>query len=629
MKHLSITPALLTGSLLTPLIVFNGCTQREDEKDQDRPNILWILAEDASPHLGCYGETTINTPNLDNLAEEGVQFTQAFVTCPVSSPSRSAMVTGMQSVTLGTHNHRSQRKTGKGGGNEEYYESFSLPENVKMIPRLFKEAGYTTTLASWESFNNPDDTSLGKTDYNFVWDRSAYMAEDWIDTDMDKPFFAQIQLSGGKNRNPDIDRSVDPGSVDIPPYYPDTEVYRQDWASYLESWINIDEQIEKIVSVLERRGELENTVIYFWTDHGISHLRAKQFLYEGGIRVPLIVRFPGEKHAGTVNDQLVHQLDIVASSLHQAGIEIPDYIQGRPFFGKNKGERQILFTARDRCDETVDIIRSVRTDQYKYIRNFCSFLPHLQHNRYKDGKEITQTLREMHQQGSLPGPLDSVYFEPRPKEELYDLEEDPHEMNNLADNPRYDDVRNRLRDELYSKMKEYRDMGLIPEPELEEQGRQAGSKYYILRDDTARIGKIIRIIEQGESGDIGALKEGLQSSLPSVQYWSAVWLGVNGSESAVPALKERLEDPSASVRIASGRALCRLGEVDAGREALAEELDNPNLIAEMYALRALEKIGDKALPLKEKIEAKKNSRYEFSRRLAVRISDNLTGGENH
>ncbi len=607
--------------LLAPWMLFS-CSSEKQEEDQDRPNILWVLAEDASPHISCYGETTINTPNLDKLAEEGVQFTQAFVTCPVSSPSRSAMVTGMQSVTLGTHNHRSQRKTGKGGGNEQYYDSFSLP--VKMIPQLFKEAGYITTLASWDSFNNPDDTTLGKTDYNFVWDRSVYMAEDWIDSSADKPFFAQVQLHGGKNRDPDIDRSVDPQDVILPPYYPDTKVYRQDWASYLESWLNIDKQIKEIISVLKERDELENTIIYFWTDHGISHLRAKQFLYEGGIKVPLIIRFPGKKHSGKVNDQLVHQLDIVASSLYQAGIEIPDYIQGKPIFDNDAQEREVLFTARDRCDETVDIIRTVRTDQYKYIRNFYSFIPHLQHNRYKDGKEITQTLREMHQKGSLPARLDRMYFDPRPKEELYNLEEDPHEMNNLADNSDYKDVRNRLKNELYSRMKEYRDMGLIPEPELEKQGKEHGSKYHVLKDDTARIGKLIRIIEKGEEKDTKALQEGLQSSLPSIRYWAATWLGVNGVESAIPELNNRLDDSSASVRIASGLALCRLGEVKAGRSALAKELDNPNLIAEMYALRALEKIGDKAMPLKERIEEEKNSRYEFSRRLATRIYRNLS-----
>ncbi len=614
--HLNLT------LLLAPFLVVS-CNSQEEKKEKKRPNILWIVAEDASPHIGCYGETAINTPALDGMAENGVQFTQAFVTSPVCSPSRSAMVTGMQPVTLGTHNHRSQRKTGKGGGNEDYYESFDLPEEIKMIPQLFKEAGYFTSLASWHSFNSPD-SSLGKEDYNFIYDRDdVYMGDDWIGEDTEKPFFAQIQLHGGKNRNPDIQQSVDPDDVTLPPYYPDTDVYRNDWASYLEAWIYIDQQVKEILSVLKERKELKNTLIFFWTDHGISHLKAKQFLYEGGIRVPMIVRFPGKKHAGTVDDQLVNQLDIAATSLRQAGIEIPDYIQGRPLFDENTKEREYLFTARDRCDATVDIIRSVRTKKYKYIRNFYPFIPHMQPNRYKDRKTITKPIREMHQKGTLSKKLDKMYFGPRSKEELYDLEKDPHEMNNLAGDPEYRDVKQRMRSALYSKMKEYWDMGLIPEPALEEQGLKEGSKYFILKNDTARISKIIDIIEKGENNNTGALKKALESPLTSVRYWSATRLGVNGTKEAIPNLKAHLEDPSASVRIAAGLALCRLGDNDTGLKTLEKELDNSNLIAEMYALRALEKVGDKAMPLKERIREEKDSRYEFSRRLATRIYRNL------
>jgi uncharacterized sulfatase len=225
----------------------------------------------------------------------------------------------------------------------------------------------------------------------------------------------------------------------------------------------------------------------------------------------------------------------------------------------------------------------------------------------------------MHQKGSLSEKLDKMYFGPRPKEELYDLEEDPREMNNLAQDPKYRDVKQRMRSALYSKMKEQRDMGLIPEPELEKQGLEKGSKYFILKNDTARITQILKTIEDGEENNAEALIEDLHAPMPSVRYWSATWLGVNGTEKAIPNLKAHLEDPSASVRIASALALCRLSECRSGLSTLENELDNSNLIAEMYALRALEKIGYKAMPLKERIKEEKNSRYEFSRRLATRI----------
>ncbi|MEX0641379.1 MAG: sulfatase [Pirellulales bacterium] len=333
-----------------------------DGASADRPNIVWIIAEDASPHIGCYGETTIRTPHLDQLAKEGVKFTHAFVTSPVCSPSRSAMVSGMYPTTLGAHNHRSQVTTDKGKGNRLYYDSFRLPETIQLIPELLAQAGYFVVNGG----AGKDD--YDKEDYNFVHDK-LYRGKHWTDRAEGQPFFAQIQLHGGKNRGVKVANPVSPAAVTLPPYYADDPVLRTDWAQYLNSWIASDNDVGTIIDQLRDEGVLDNTVVFFWTDHGISHLRGKQFLYDEGIHVPLIVRFPRGERAGTLRDDLVMQIDVAATSLDLAGIPIPQYVQGKSIFSPDYRPREEVFSARDRCDETVDTIRSVRTPKFKYILN--------------------------------------------------------------------------------------------------------------------------------------------------------------------------------------------------------------------------------------------------------------------
>ena len=271
-----------------------------------RPNVLWILAEDASPHLGCYGETAIKTPNLDALAAEGVRFQNAYVTCPVCSPCRSALATGMYQTTIGSHNHRSQHTGKKGGGNTAYYDSYRLPETIPMVSDLFRAAGYYTCNGA-----GPESKKPGKTDYNFINPTPPYDGADWRQAPEGTPFFAQIQLRGGKWRPEDFDAGV----FNLPPYYPDDPVLRTDWAEYLGCWERQDRQVGEIVQSLKDGGIYDNTLVVFLTDHGISHVRGKQFLYEEGIRVPLIIRFPDGRQAGTVREDLALQIDLAPTSL--------------------------------------------------------------------------------------------------------------------------------------------------------------------------------------------------------------------------------------------------------------------------------------------------------------------------
>ena len=393
----------------------------------DPPNIVWIFSEDQSDHYGPYGEKLAKTPNVDRLAAEGAMFTRAFVTAPVCSPSRSALVTGMYQTTIGAHNHRSGRGERK----------IRLPGDVEPAPAILRRAGYYVTNAG---LRDSDDLARGKTDYNFEYDENLYDGSDWAGRAPGEPFFAQIQLRGGKRRDQRTLKKINgvhtdgisPDKVKLPPYYPDHPKLREDWAQYLESIENADWEVGRILERLETEGVADNTVVFFLTDHGVSHARGKQFLSEEGIKVPLIVRAPGRIEAGMVREDLVAHIDVTASTLAFAGIEIPGWMEGRPLFGPGAEPREYVVSARDRCDETVDRIRSVRTDRYKYIRNFVPERPHLQPNRYKDNKEIIRAMRQLRADGGLTPETEAMFFEPRPEEELYDLEADPWEMRNLA-----------------------------------------------------------------------------------------------------------------------------------------------------------------------------------------------------
>ncbi|MEZ5387147.1 MAG: sulfatase [Prosthecobacter sp.] len=418
-----------------------------------QPNILWFVVDDMSPSFGCYGETLLQTPAVDRLAAEGTKFTRAYVTAPVCSTCRSALITGMYQTTIGAHHHRSGRGELK----------IQLPPEVTPVPVQFQKAGYYTCIGSGlpglDHRGMPfgggkgkkkagGGSRLGKTDYNFEWDPKMYDSHDW-EGHGDKPFFMQVQLHGGKLREGDekaratfkqrviaeLGSATDPEKVMLPPYYPRDPVILDDWALYLDAARMTDQHVGRVIARLEKEGLLENTFIIFMTDHGISHARGKQFLYDEGTHIPFVVRGPGIAK-GAVRDDLVMQIDMAAMSLAAAGIPIPPSMQGRDILAKDYQPRDAIFAARDRCDETVEYLRSVRTDRFLYIRNFLPQRPHLQPNAYKDGKAIVQTLRSLHAEGKLPSVSEDLLFSPtRQPEELYDYHADPFQVTNLAANP--------------------------------------------------------------------------------------------------------------------------------------------------------------------------------------------------
>ena len=450
------TLGLGAATLATPSRLF------AEQKTDSRPNILWILSEDISPELSCYGTQGMQTPNLDKLAGQGIRFNNAFMTAPVCSASRSAMITGMFQTSIGAHNHRSHRDDG-----------YTLPEPVRLITEYFRDAGYFTANVKTAA---PGVKGSGKTDFNFKF-KNAFDGSDWNQRKAGQPFFAQLSISithrGGhwKNLRNQLKNPVDPAKIKLPPYYPDHPVAREDWATYLDSIQVMDGYIGKILKRLDDENLAENTLVIFIGDHGRCHVRGKQWLYDGGIHIPLIVRWPGKLKAGQVCDDLVSSIDISATILKIAGVDLPGHIEGKVFLEpdangnyKPVSKHEYIIAARDRCDETIDRIRCVRNKQYKYIRNFMPERPYTQTNAYKERSyPMLNLMKELHAQGKLT-PVQALFMAPRkPDEELYDILIDPWEVNNLAASPKYRQTLEKMRATLKRWIEETGDMGRFPE----------------------------------------------------------------------------------------------------------------------------------------------------------------------
>lgn len=444
------------------LLVLSLCVASTLHAEEKRPNILWLIAEDFGPHLGCYGAKEVSTPVLDALAAKGMRFTRYYTTAPVCSASRSAFNTGMYQTTLGAHNHRSHRDDG-----------FTLPAGVKVISERMREAGYFTAnvkdLPAEAGFKGS-----GKTDWNFQGSAKPFDSANWDDLKQHQPFYAQLNFQE-THRTFHAPPHADPAKVEIPPYYPDHEITRKDMAQYLDAATELDRKIGKVMELLKRDGLMENTVICFMGDHGAAHVRAKQFCYEEGLHTPLILSWPSALNppagyeAGKVSDRLLMSIDLTATTLGWAGIAKPEGMQGRVFMGANaEPPREYVFGARDRCDETVFRFRTVRDARYRYIRNFTPDRPFLQQNAYKEKQyPVWNLIKELAAQDKLTPAQSALAAPTMPEEELYDLQEDPHEIHNLAksNSPAHRAARERLSSVLSEWIERTNDQGRIPEPE--------------------------------------------------------------------------------------------------------------------------------------------------------------------
>lgn len=460
----------LTAFLMFTLVLACNVDPDPPAEPQQRPNILWIIAEDMGPELGCYGTAEVDTPTIDGLAARGMRFTHAFTTAPVCSPSRSAFMTGMYQTSIGAHHHRSHRP------DTPSPYPFPLPEGVRLITDWLRPAGYFTAnirqLPEGIDFNG-----TGKTDWNFSYEGHPFDSDNWTDLKEHQPFYAQINFpethrgQSWDRAHEKISRIADPDQVKIPPYYPDHPVTRQDWAQYLNSVMSLDRKVGIVLDLLERDGLADNTVVLFMGDNGRAMIRGKQWPYDSGLHVPLIIYWPESlpvpQHykPGSVSDQLISAIDVSATTLAVAGVEKPAQMQGRIFLGENAAPpRQYVFGGRDRGDETVDRIRTVRSQRHRYIRNYMPNKPFLQTNRYKEASyPVIWVMRKLHAQGKLTPAQEALMAPTRPAEELYDLQNDPYEIQNLADSAEHQGILEELRGVLDKWIEESNDQGQIPE----------------------------------------------------------------------------------------------------------------------------------------------------------------------
>jgi|AntDeeMinimDraft_4_1070355.scaffolds.fasta_scaffold00098_34 arylsulfatase A-like enzyme len=460
--------------------------------DPVRPNVVWLAMEDTSPRLGCYGDDLARTSNIDDLAAEGRRYPNAFSTAPVCAPSRSAVFTGCHQNAIGTQHMRTTHTNAAAPELPTPYDAVP-PHYVTGVPELFRRAGYYCTLDA-------------KTDYQFgepftMWDRQhdatrSRSRDDgpgagpgwWDDArESDQPFFAVFTNGvthesgqwdptepgtddqfGGSVEDPE----TDPGAVDVPPYLPDTETTRTAIARQYDNLARSDAWIGEILDRLDADGHAEDTIVVLWSDHGEGLPRAKRWPYDSGTNVPLIVRWPGRVDGGDVDDRLVSLVDLGPTTLSVCGIDVPRYCDGRPFLGADgdetgdtSEEREYVVSTRDRYDESYDMVRSVRGERYRYVRHYRPGRPYRQWIPYRNRHPVMREILELDAAGDLEG-AQEWFGENRPAEELYDLSNDPHETENLAEDPAHADALGRFRDALDEWREAVDDVGEVAESQM-------------------------------------------------------------------------------------------------------------------------------------------------------------------
>ncbi len=577
----------------------------------DRPNILWISCEDISPHLGCYDDPHAITPHLDQLALEGVRFTHAYTAAGVCAPCRSTIITGLYQNSIGTHHMRSEAK---------------LPSWLKPFPMFLREAGYYCT-------NN------SKTDYQFahptpdqIWDDSSGRAH-WKHAPKDQPFFAVFNFTGchesgiastSKYREVTAEltpqQRQDPNKLTtFPPYIPDTPLAREDWKRNYELITAMDAWAGDLIDELKQAGLYEETIIFFWSDHGVGLPRAKRWLYESGTHIPLVVRIPekfrvaGQGQPASTNTELVNSVDFGPTVLNLVGLPAPRAVQGRAFLGADLSPpRKYVYGARDRMDERYDIIRAVRDDRYRYIRNFEPLKPYYQFMNTAEQGATMQEIRRAEAAATLPEAARQFSTGTKPAEELYDVETDPHEIHNLANDPRYKTRLLEMRQECLRWQKEIRDIGLVPEAEIEIREQSIESRYDILRpsgaDASGGEAMVERLVEAAARASMGVqavpeLLNDLNDPDPAVRFWGATGLGnfasempADVSQSIRQPLAAAARDSAPDVRIAAARALCRLGALEAGLPVLQQELRSEHQWGRLAAAIVLDELDEAARP---------------------------------
>ena len=563
----------------------------------ERPNILWITCEDSSPNLGCYGDKYAVTPNLDAFAKTGMRFTNAVSNAPVCAPARTTIITGLYPPSIGAEHMRS---------------IVNLPAKFRLLPQYLREAGYYTTN------NLKEDYNLEKT--GKVWDESSGKAH-WKHRAKGQPFFSVFNYtitheSQIRNEMDDADRIHDPAKARVPAYHPDTPEVRRDWGQYYDGITMMGKLAGANLKELEQAGLADDTIVFFFSDHGSGMPRSKRSPCNSGLNVPFMVYFPPKwKHlapkdyqAGGTSDRLIAFVDLAPTILSLAGVKAPEQMQGTAFCGKYAGaEPRYAYGFRGRMDERIDLVRSVRDKQYVYVRNYMPHLPAGQHNAYMFETPTTRVWYELFKQGKL-NKAQSAFWEPKAVEELYDFKADPDEIHNLAGSPEHQDVLVRMRAAQEAWEKRIKDVDFLSEWEMHE--RSKGSSPYEMGHDPKKydfeaIFAAANLASSMKAGNLPAIAQLLTSKDPGVRYWGALGLlsqGKAGVAAGGEQLVAALKDESPIVRVVAAEAVGRFGRSDDTSAALDVLLKCAQPSEDAYlttaAWNALDYLDEHALPAK-------------------------------
>ena len=588
MKYSLIALALLFPAAVTPTFAAEAA----------RPNILWITCEDISPNLGCYGDRFARTPTLDALAARGFRFDNAFAGTGVCAVARSSIITGVWSSSLGSHHMRCTTR---------------LPENVKCFTEYLRGAGYYCT-------NN------AKTDYNFpvpkgAWDACGHEAH-WRNRATGRPFFAvfnfttthesQIRLPNAaffkRTARLTPAQRHDPAEVPLPPQHPDHPAVRQDWARYHDLITAMDYQVAGLLGQLEADGLADETIVFFYSDHGAGMPGHKKWVWDSGLHVPMIVYVPpalrhlAEFTPGSSTDRLVSFLDLAPTVLSLTGLPIPRHMQGSAFLGpKAAPARKYVFAIRDRMAERYDMVRVVRDERFQYHRNYMPHLSWSQRVGYTHQMPTMQVWLELARAGKLNA-VQARYFLPtKPIEELYDVAADPHQTKDLAANGEYRGVLETMRRAHRQWQRNTHDVGLLPEHEIDV--RSTGTTPYemaldIEKHPQARLMEAADLANRMDPAGIGELLDLMKDPDAAVRYWGVIGLVALGEKAApaTDALLAALKDEAPNVRVAAADALGNLDRHEAALPVLIAELKNPSIPVRLEAINALDRLGPRARP---------------------------------
>jgi arylsulfatase A-like enzyme len=556
----------------------------------DRPNILWITSEDNSPYLGCYGDEQAHTPNLDKLASEGVRYRNAFANAPVCSAARSTLITGMHACSLGLHNHRSK---------------VQIPESFRPYPVYMRRAGYYCT-------NN------SKTDYNYIgdskaaWDESSNRAH-YRNRKPNQPFFAifnitlshEGQLQYGtieKRRKQGVlppKPRIAPEDIKLPPYHADTPIVRRDWSIYYDNVTLMDKEVGRLLKELGDSGLAEETIVFYYSDHGGAIPRGKRNIHDSGTRVPMIVRFPKKwahlapaKPGKWVEDP-VSFVDLPATVFSLMGVDIPKHFEGRAFLGKQKAKpRDHVYLFRARMDERYDTVRAIRDRRWRYIRNYSPHRPWGQ--QYSYPFRVMPSMASWYQayRDGKCNPQQARYWQPKPAEELYDIKADPFEVDNLAGQTKYAKRLARMRRTLDAEIIATGDTGLIPEGMFT---ALAGDRtlYDYAQSDAYPIERIVAVANLATSRDPSALNKliaACSDKHPVIRYWAATGCLIL-QEKAAPAtdvLLKLLDDEYLDVRVVAAEALSYLDKAGPAIKTLGQVIRSEQQYPILAALNALD-----------------------------------------